>query len=512
MKVPQYQRQNVAFNTQPAYQNQTDIRSYGFGGIEQATQGLSGAIQNYGQEQFNEQLVHQQQVNAINVKNQTANFLTDLNNLNMQNLAKKGINALPGKDSDGNPTPGVYDSVNQGIEALKTKYSGLLDNPVQQQEFSQALMPYIQHSLSSANQHQQQQQVIEDDNASKALQVAYKNNFAVNFNFANSATDDTQKNTFINNADQSVRNMLAQIEADGQRKGLDANAIAVNKASATADMVGDYVKQLAQEDPKSAMQVAQRYQDKFTVDDWDKLQKNIHPQVVRMDAMETSDKLRQLFGVDGEQQAKQVLKEKLGNSPDYFTYAKQLESDYSDDKRFQHEAQTKNYEDTFGQVIDSMRSGGVSAAQSILDNNPNLRPSQRVSIQNFIYTSKARIDKETKGLATPDEKWVNKYILNGELQRDTQILREYQEVDTLIKKGLKPDLTPEQQTKYNLATINLNRYIAIIAGKQQQQSQEQPEQWQGEYNKRFTQLGELHPDWTEQEKYDFMTKYNNGEI
>jgi len=504
MKVPQYQRQNVAFNTQPAYQNQTDIRSYGFGGIEQATQGLSGAIQNYGQEQFNEQLQQQAKTNQINVQNRAADYINQMNTLASQQLSRQGINALPGTDQDGNPTTGVYDSIKQGSDDLKNKLAATLDNEVQKQSFLQYADLHTESMLNTAMKHQAQQQVVALDNSHKAHLVALSNSFAVNASLGN--TDGS---------DKALRDALAQDEVYWRGKGLDDTAIAVNKAATTADIVGSYVQQLAKTDPKAALKWGERYQDKFTVDDWDKLQNNIHPQVVRVDAMETSDKLRQLFGIDGYQQAKQVLKEKLGNSPDYFTYAKQLESDYSDDKRFQHEAQTKNYEDTFGQVIDSMRSGGVSAAQSILDNNPNLRPSQRVSIQNFIYTSKSRIDKETKGLATPDEKWVNKYILNGELQRDTQVLREYQEVDTLIKKGLKPELTPEQQTKYNLATINLNRYIAIIAGKQQQQQpqpQSQPEQWQGEYDKRFTQLGELHPDWTEQEKYDFMTKYNNGEI
>lgn len=191
------------------------------------------------------------------------------------------------------------------------------------------------------------------------------------------------------------------------------------------------------------------YGDKMTPETVAPYQGWIEKKDIKVKAQGISDSLIAEFGPDGEEAAANKLKEKYGNDPDFDIYKRTFEADMTDQRRYKKERK-EQYENSMIEQI--FAADSQASAQSLLDNS-NLDPKTRLWLQNSYIKPKFKALAEKP---TPEQKWASKYESNPSgMTKDLQVMQEYYALTTGDDAK---ELTPQQQTKYNMASIRLGKY------------------------------------------------------
>ena len=423
-------------------------------------------------------------------------------------FTRKGANALGAAATDTTPaTPDVNSQTSSMMSQIRDNAMKGLSTK-QQQMLSVTLQePTNTYTMAAAKYQQQQQQVAWKENYD-STNSTLSNGFSTNMLMSAQMPDADTKQQFQSAADQNIRDMAANITIYGKQIGLTDAEIKANIQKVTNNSLKDTALNLITDgNTDAAKDLVVYYRDKMDADTYSAIEAKLRPVLVRQDATSITQSLFNKHGIDDEKGAYDELTQLKGNSPDFNTYLSNFRQFYTDQQKFQKQSSDKNYENVFRQVLSA---GSVAGMQSVLDNSTNLKPSQIVTIQNHINAVDTRNKRIAKGTATPIEKWADRYEISG-LDKDTETMNEYYERLSGISDNGDKELTPAQQTKYNMASIRLNKYMAMRG--QPQGQPEQPQQAANpdaeKYDRLFRAIKAKYPDALDSNIYAYM-KYKLG--
>jgi hypothetical protein len=372
----------------------------------------------------------QDTANVISAKNELQSRMTDL-------LYNKDTGLMFKEGAQAN---GLSDTFNtQYDNSIKDLRSQL--NERQQQAFDQ----YTTNYKNSLSTHVTEHEIKQND---VALADSFKN---LTFNTSKSISNA------INNPDM-VNTLLTDWEngtiATHPKK--DSETVKRIIASGRDEMIGAAINTLYKQDDVDGVRKAIKlYGDKVSPDVIAPYQGWIEKKDIKVKAQSISDSLVAEFGPDGEEAAANKLKDLYGKDPNYDLYKRTLEGDMVDQRRYKKERKEQYENSVIEQVLTA---DSQAAAQSLVDNS-GLDPKTRIWLENSYIKPKF---KALAGKPTPEQKWASKYESNPNgMTKDLQVMQEYYALTT--GEDAK-ELTPQQQTKYNMASIRLNRYQAFHGG------------------------------------------------
>ena len=505
-QVPRYFSQ-VTQNAPTTRMQYTPVEN---GGMAQAQQnlagelgGLAGAIKQQ-QDKDDELSV----TNALTeYEKQKISFLYGENG----QFSRNGINALDGKDDQGNEVPGVLKATDSGLQKIAIE-TGKGLNDRQKQLFARRIADSNIPTMNATAKYQNKQQGVAWKESYDSANTTLTNGFSTNMMMASQQQDADLKNQFQLAANQNIRDMVANEIMYGKRIGLTDAEINTNVQKRINGSLKDTALNLITDgNIGAAKDLVTYYGDKLDANTYSDIEAKLRPALIRQDAVSTTQALFNKYGIDNEKGAYDEIMQVKGESPDLPIYLNNLKQFYGDQQKFQKQASDKYYETTFRQVLSS---GNVANMQSILDNATNLLSSQRITIQNHIDKIAGRDRRIAKGTASKDDKWRSDYESNGGLDRDTETMQAYYEIIAGLKRGDidAKEITPQGQIKYNLASIRLKKYFGPDGGTQEQQQQQQaPNPQADEYNRLFRAIKAKFPDASDDDVYAYMTHKFGGQ-
>jgi len=239
----------------------------------------------------------------------------------------KGANALGAKATD--TTPEVPDVINQAQSSLAQIRDNAFKNlnPRQQEMFSKAFYEtYNTYQQTAYKYQQKQQQVADKDTYDSTYNTSY-NGFATSMLMVSQETDPNLKEQFQQNANQNLRDIIANETLYGKKIGLTDAVIKDNINKRMNSSIKNVVFNLLDNgDVDGANKAVEYFGDKLDANTFADIDGKLRPANIKVNSQKISDSLVGEFGLN-EASGIRALKERYGNDPNLDTYIKKYTSD-----------------------------------------------------------------------------------------------------------------------------------------------------------------------------------------
>lgn len=491
--VPEY-KQSEQMGALPSFRVQPVANENTFGA------GLAQAVGNAGDEAFREAVVQKHQDDTKAVFDASSAFTMDMMNASDELRSTKGSNA----NDIGNKFQQVYK------EAFD-KYSQTLTNKSQKVAFEQHNKPTMYNLLRDVQSHERSEKKAAVKESHDTAITTNNQVMAANYGSIDTVNSQIAKNEQTDDAYAILNGDPPEIAA---KTKIANNTLGIGNAFKAA---------MDDENYSAADMLLKTYKDKVDPLAYANMHRDLRKVQDKIEVFTTRNNIiEQSLLPDGNvdrEKAKDLLDSTYGeNSPNGLNVKKYEATNTLLNAKIidiSHEVK-QNARDYRMAVGGRVRSSATLTDAIDEINNSDLSDDEKATAIQQVSVKHTRI---ASGKASPEEKYWANYELKY-MSKDLLLMQEYQDVTT----DASTELKPTQQTKYNKAADNLNRYykfmglggykepepasqgmgdLQSVEGDAQDVQQTEGAQW---YNDTYLEIKSAHPNATDEEIQQFMTK------
>lgn len=464
MQVPVYDRQVVGNQMPTVRIPQNDVRMLNMGGLQQAQQGFSNALQDDSTSLYDQQIKTALQQNMVAVNQAKQQYIEQMNN----NAYDPDLGLL---NMNGTEAVGVTSAMNQFSKSSAQNIinSNLIgNNNVRKQAFLEEIGPIADSYNKMAMDHEYKQTQIAAKESADASAAAAQNMVVLNSDKTQNVVDDkgqpvidpnTGKPQQVYLSDAPFRSAINDKVNYDRSMGMPDDAIAQDvKAFATDTITKGVQARLAANDFQGAESFLQRYGNdpsKMDEEPYALLQKSISKAYAPIRSRQIADDIFTTHGLNDEAGALAEIRQTYGNDPDFSMINTVLHADYSDGRTIKDQTDKQKMKAIATQlysVSDMATAAGIINKLLSDGEIDGQQAEQLLSAQR----NKINALKPPKSVATPgstESKWCAGYEVNGGLTRDSDTIDDY---NTRIANG--EDIPASFQKTADVAAARMNRY------------------------------------------------------